>query len=97
MDCSPSQTFISTLRGIRNTLREAVLNAENLEYKLIGPGPTVAGDKGAPKTIDTVAQVIGDIERLSSQLLKATNRPHEILGDFAPKDVCAENPGRVYA
>jgi len=91
---APSPNMIAQLRGVRNTLREAVLNAENLEYKLIGPRPNDAQRGEPPKTADSVAQILGDIERLSLQLLKATTRPHEILGDFAPKDCAEERPAR---
>jgi hypothetical protein len=87
------QSFISQLREIRGTLKEALLNAENFEYKLIGPSPSQIGEKSNPKPIDCVSQVLGDISRLSQALVKATTRPHEIFGDFAPKD-CAEAVGR---
>ena len=82
--------FIAQLRDIRGTLKDALLNAENLEYKLVGPVPSQVGEKSPPKPIDSVAQILSDIARLSAALLKSTTRPHEIFGDFAAKDGTAD-------
>jgi len=80
-----SQNLISQLREIRSNLREALTRAENLEYKLIGPRPADAEQGSAQKTIDSVAQLLHDIDRLSIRLMGATGRPHEILGEFVPE------------
>jgi hypothetical protein len=88
--------FISQLRDIRSTLKEALLNSENLESKLVGPTPAQVGEKGnSPKPVDSIAQILGDISRLSVALVRSTTRPHEILGDFAPME-CGQAPaGRL--
>ena len=89
--------FISQLRDVRGNLIEAVRLADNFEYKLIGPRPA-EGLAGAPKQpAESVATLLSDVNSLSLRLAKILTHQHEIVGEFQPKDTCAENPVNRYA
>lgn len=92
-----AQNFISQLREIRTNLREALARAESFELKLLGPRPSDANGKSTPESIDSVGQILHEIERLSMRLMGATARPHEIFGDFTPECVTDVRPPARYA
>lgn len=81
-----SPNLIAQLRNVRSNLSEALLHADNLEYKLLGPRPADTKEN-APKPQESVASLLGDLNRLSLALLRMNQRHHEIVGDLT-SDVC---------
>jgi len=90
-----SGNFISQLREIRSNLQEAVRQADNFEYKLLGPRPAAEGNSAQLKQpTESVSGLLSDIVGLSVRLPKMLDHQHEIIGEFAPKDACAPAPPR---
>ena len=86
--------FISQLRDVRANLIEAVRQADNFEFKLVGPRPA-DGLASAPKQpAESVGTLLSDLNSLSLRLAKMIDHQHEIIGEFAPKDCAAPQPAR---
>lgn len=78
---APTGNFVARLRDIRANLREALLHADNLEFKLVGPRPSDAKEQ-APKPTESVSSMLSEINALSLTLMRTAQRHHEILGEF---------------
>lgn len=93
-----TQNFIAQLREVRVNLQDALRNADNFEYKLLGPRPSdKASEAQLKQPAESVASLLSDLTRLSQALMKLTARHHEIVGEFSPVADCPSPTQNRYA
>jgi hypothetical protein len=82
---------IAMLREIRDSLRDSLRSAREMQHKLTGPRPATP-EQPSKLTMDSVQGMILEIAGLAQDLHRAIYEHHEILGDFGGANQ-AQMPG----